>query len=206
MKKLLFIFLLLIAASPLFAVGIAHAQTTGGCSGGQCTYVPLEPLPGVNQTGLDFAGYISAMFRLFITLGALFAVLMLVLAGISWMTSESPLKLTAARERATAALYGLLLLVVCWLILYTINPNLLRFDLFTTTLNTVAQKNTTPGTTGGPGPTPVGAVGESVTLSGSSPENVKQVSDFQDNCQDRLGGSVKPVDAGGSGTTFFCIK
>ena len=154
MKKLFFIFLFLLAASPLFATGLAHAQTTGGCSGGTCTYVPLEPLPGVNQTGLSFAGYISGMFRLFITLGALFAVLMLVLAGISWMTSESPLKLKAAQERATAALYGLLLLVACWLILYTINPNLLRFDLFTQTLNTTAQKNTTSGLGESPGSAP----------------------------------------------------
>ena len=216
LKQLFFVFLFLTAAALFFAVGLAHAQTTGGCSGGTCTYVPLEPLPGVNQTGLNFSTYVSGMFRLFITLGALFAVLMLVLAGISWMTSESPLKLKAAQERATAALYGLLLLVACWLILYTINPNLLRFDLFTQTLNTAAQKNTAPNSTGGTpsgntiyaAPRPNGAVGDSLLImSPSSPEKLQQIKDFYNTCTNSLGGSdVQNVDAGSGATSFFCIR
>ena len=216
LKQLFFVFLFLTAAALFFAVGLAHAQTTGGCSGGTCTYVPLEPLPGVNQTGLNFSTYVSGMFRLFITLGALFAVLMLVLAGISWMTSESPLKLKAAQERATAALYGLLLLVACWLILYTINPNLLRFDLFTSTLNTAAQKNTAPNSTGGTpsgntiyaAPRPNGAVGDSLLImSPSSPEKLQQIKDFYNTCTNSLGGSdVQNVDAGSGATSFFCIR
>jgi len=144
MKKLFFIFLFLLAASPFFVVDIAHAQTAGGCQNGVCTYVPLEPLPGVNQTGLNFSTYVSGMFRLFISLGALFAVLMMVLAGISYMTSSSPLDLSKARGRATKALYGLLLLVACWLILYTINPNLLRFDLFEKGVPAVANSSAQP--------------------------------------------------------------
>ena len=216
LKQLIFVFLFLTAAVLFFAVGLAHAQTTGGCSGGTCTYVPLEPLPGVNQTGLGFADYISGMFRLFITLGALFAVLMIVLAGISYMTSSSPLKLKAAQERATAALYGLLLLVACWLILYTINPNLLRFDLFTSTLNTAAQKNTAPNSTGGTpsgntiyaAPRPNGAVGDSLLImSPSSPEKLQQIKDFYNTCTNSLGGSdVQNVDAGSGATSFFCIR
>jgi len=216
LKQLIFVFLFLTAAVLFFAVGLAHAQTTGGCSGGTCTYVPLEPLPGVNQTGLGFADYISGMFRLFITLGALFAVLMIVLAGISYMTSSSPLDLSKAKDRMWAALYGLLLLVACWLILYTINPNLLRFDLFTQTLNTTAQKNTAPasGATGGPSPTvyaaptPAGAVGSGLLImSPSSPEKLQQIKDFYNNCTNSLGGSdVQNVDAGSGATNFFCIR
>jgi len=216
MKKIFFIFLFLLAASPFFVVDIAHAQTAGGCQNGVCTYVPLEPLPGVNQTGLNFSTYVSGMFRLFITLGALFAVLMIVLAGISYMTSSSPLDLSKAKDRMWAALYGLLLLVACWLILYTINPNLLRFDLFTQTLNTTAQKNTAPasGGTGGSGstvyaaPTPAGAVSPGLLImSPSSPEKLQQIKDFYNNCTNSLGGSdVQNVDAGSGATNFFCIR
>ncbi len=119
---------------------------SGGCQNGVCTYVPLEPLPGVNQNGINFASFVSGMFRLFITLGALFAVLMLVIAGIGYMISDTPVNIQAAKDRAKAALYGLLLLTACWLILYTINPNLLRFDLFNRDVPAVANSGA-PGTT-----------------------------------------------------------
>lgn len=125
------------------------AGTTGGCKGGTCTYVPLEPLPGVNQSGVNFSAFVSGVFRLFITLGGLFAVLMLVIAGITYMVASSPGQISSAKERATSALYGLLLLTGCWLILYTINPNLLRFNLFDKELDTYAQRNTSPGVPAG---------------------------------------------------------
>lgn len=125
------------------------ASATGGCKGGTCTYVPLEPLPGVTQTGVDFSAFVSGMFRLLITLGGLFAVLMLVIAGITYMVASSPGQISSAKDRAKAALYGLLLLTGCWLILYTINPNLLRFDLFDRQLDTYAQRNTSPGVPAG---------------------------------------------------------
>ena len=155
-KKLLLTLLFLLAASPFFVVDIAHAQTAGGCQNGVCTYVPLEPLPcpsGMSasecqkvQSGApgSFPQYVSFMFRLFISLGALFAVLMMVLAGISYMTSSSPLDLSKAKDRMWKALYGLLLLVACWLILYTINPNLLRFALFTQGVPPVANSGAQP--------------------------------------------------------------
>jgi hypothetical protein len=158
-KKLVFISLLLVAAGPFFAATLAHADTAtaGGCTAGVCTYVPLEPLPCAPdisaqdcqkaQSGtVNFSQYVSFMFRLLITLGALFAVLMLVIAGIGYMISDSVPSIDAAKQRARAALYGLLLLTACWLILYTINPNLLRFDLFATDVPAVANSGA-PGTT-----------------------------------------------------------
>lgn len=142
------------------------AAPVGGCNAGKCTYVPLEPLPGVNSTGLNFANYVSGMFRLLISLGALFAVLMLVIGGINYMIADAGVKIEASKERMKAALYGLLLLVACWLILYTINPNLLRFDLFQQTVNTVAQKNTDPGA-GAP------AVNKNITITPTAEMNAQ---------------------------------
>jgi hypothetical protein len=148
-KNLLISMLVLLCFAPQIAFAqtqiTVNAQPTGGCKGGTCTYVPLEPLPGVNQTGINFSAFVSGIFRLFITLGGLFAVLMLVIAGITYMVASSPGQISSAKERATSALYGLLLLTACWLILYTINPNLLRFDLFDKEIDRYAQKNTSPG-------------------------------------------------------------
>ncbi len=116
-------------------------NTPAFCSGGICSYIPLEPLPGQNingsgpQTGTSsFAALLAAAFKLLVTLGSLFAVVMIVISGISYMLSETPLKMEAAKDRAWAAMKGLLLLGAAWLIIYTINPKLLNFDLFSNDL------------------------------------------------------------------------
>ncbi len=111
----------------LSLAGVASAATAG-----QLTYTPLEPLPGtVNGWGetQQLPALLSALFKLLITFGSLFAVVMLVIAGIGYMVSEAAVDIEKAKQRARAALWGLLLLTGCWLILYTINPDLLKFNL-----------------------------------------------------------------------------
>lgn len=110
----------------------AHAASGLNCAGGTCTYTPLEPLPTGDanaQNGQNFPAFVSGLFRVLITFGGLFAVVMLVVAGIGYMLSESALDIDKAKDRAKAALWGLLLLAGSWLILNTINPELLNFKL-----------------------------------------------------------------------------
>ncbi len=180
---------------------------------GRCDYVPLEPLPcqdpsgNCGQTGTNFPAFVSAIFRALITIGGLFAVVMIVVAGIGYMISESAVDIEKAKHRAQAALWGLLLLAGSWLILNTINPKLLEFNL-----NALEELRTMlPGNNSGPAiyaaPTPVGATGPSLTIpGGSTPEKLQQIENFWKNCQDNLSGSVKSVDAGSGATSFFCIK
>ena len=108
------------------------ASIASAAAAGQLSYTPLEPFDAWHaQAGAysDFAFYLNTIFKLLITLGALFAVVMLVVAGIGYMVSEAAVDIEKAKQRAKAALWGLLLLTGCWLILYTINPNLLNFNL-----------------------------------------------------------------------------
>ena len=122
MKKTFLLIILFVSLA-----GVASAATTG-----QLTYTPLEPLPGtVNGWGetQQLPALLSALFKLLITLGSLFAVVMLVVAGIGYMVSEAAVDIEKAKQRAQAALWGLLLLAGSWLILYTINPELLNFKL-----------------------------------------------------------------------------
>ena len=127
------------------SASIASAAATG-----QLTYTPLEPFSAFDaQAGAygNFAYYLNTIFKLLITLGSLFAVVMLVIAGIGYMVSEAAVDIEKAKQRARAALWGLLLLTGCWLILYTINPNLLNFNLTipgsTSSVSTQLQKNIT---------------------------------------------------------------
>lgn len=109
--------------------GVGVQDVLPFCSGGTCAYTPLEPL-SVWETSYSGAGaYLQRAFTLIISLGALFAVVMLVVAGIGYMFSESFIDIDKAKERAKAALWGLLLLGSSYLILYVINPQLLNFDL-----------------------------------------------------------------------------
>lgn len=114
---------------------------------GKITYVPLEPLPCPNgacdQSGTNFPSFVSTIFKVLIGFGGLFAVVMIVIAGIGYMLSESALDTSKAKSRAQAALWGLLLLAGSWLILNTINPKLLEFNL-----SSIGKLNTSSGTTG----------------------------------------------------------
>ncbi len=127
MKKVVFVFAIF-----LLSASLATAQTQAK----PLTYVPLEPLPCPKdvpkcESGqVQFNQLLAAFFRIMITFGGMFAVVMLVIAGIGYMLSESPLKTSQAKERAQAALWGLLLLAGSWLILSAINPQLLTFKLF----------------------------------------------------------------------------
>ena len=115
MKKLGFILLLL-----LLSANVAMAQTF--CQGGQCTYVPLEPLPCPadtpncqGSTVNDVPALLTAAFKLLITLGSLFAIVMIVIAGIAYMLSESAPEIDKAKKRMWAAIYGLLLLTLAYM-------------------------------------------------------------------------------------------
>ncbi len=94
------------------------------------SYTPLEPLPGgfdKLQTG-DLAPYIRSGFKLAILLGGLLAVVMLILGGISYMVSAvSPDAKSKAKKRIVGALWGLLILLGSYILLNTINPQLVNF-------------------------------------------------------------------------------
>jgi hypothetical protein len=94
--------------------------------------VLLEPIPGVaGKTGskFDFPAFMRGLFSALLAIGAILAVFMLVYGGISYMMSDVVGNKAKAKERMRDAVLGLLLLIGSVLILRTINPNLLNFDL-----------------------------------------------------------------------------
>lgn len=104
------------------------SQGSGG-SASNLSYIPLEPLPGVNQTGeANFVDLVQGFFRILITVGAFAAVVVLVIGGIAFMSSEQPGRRAVAKERIRAGLIGIGILAAAYLILVTINPQLVMFD------------------------------------------------------------------------------
>lgn len=115
MNYLFFITLLLFAPLSAFA---------------QNGYQLLEPLPGLSQAGgVSFAQLLSVFFTLALSLSAAFAVVMITIGGVQYMLSDVPGTKSAGRERIRNAVYGLILVFGAWVIINTINPNLLLFNL-----------------------------------------------------------------------------
>jgi hypothetical protein len=100
---------------------------------GALGYTPLEPIPGIttNAAGgqLDFPGMLGNIYKIAIIIGALFSVLMLTISGIRYMLSDIVTDKERAKQRIKACIYGLVLIAASWLILNTINPQLVMFTL-----------------------------------------------------------------------------
>ncbi|GMQ95341.1 MAG: hypothetical protein BMS9Abin13_454 [Patescibacteria group bacterium] len=110
-----------VGAPLILAVGATQAFAQG--------YVPLAPLPGV-KAGTGLGEYIQTLFQIGIGIAGVLAVLMLVVAGIEYIGGAgNPAAKSDAKERIRNALFGLILALSSWLILNTLNPDLLKTGL-----------------------------------------------------------------------------
>jgi type IV secretory pathway VirB2 component (pilin) len=97
-------------------------------------YHYLAPLQQ-NQPDFDYTqannigAYLNLLIKLFIGLCAVLAVVMIVIGGIEYMTSELLSGKEHGRERLTGAVLGLLVALGAYALLYTINPDILKTDI-----------------------------------------------------------------------------
>lgn len=89
-------------------------------------FVPLVKIPGLaTGSGTTLVEYVNAIFGLVIAIAAMLAVLRIVTGGFKYMTSEAIGEKGDARQTIQGAAFGLILLLGSWLILFTVNPNIL---------------------------------------------------------------------------------
>jgi hypothetical protein len=117
---------------------VAHAQG----------YAPLAPLPGTVATNgsktaaADLGSYLSGMLKLLIALGGALAILMAIIGGTQYVAAGiSPDAKSSAKARIANAFIGLALILSSYLILNSINPKLVAFDL---SLKTVSNPKKAP--------------------------------------------------------------
>lgn len=136
--KYLFYILILIALTGVFnEKNVAQATTTAD------PYVLLAPLPCEAGTpGCDPATktlksfdpttglgtYLNLMIKIFIGLCAVLSVVMIVMGGVEYMTSELAHTKESGKEKIEHAILGLIIALGAWALLYTINPDLLKSD------------------------------------------------------------------------------
>lgn len=124
MKKI-FIFLVLLTLSFQAAACLPHAANAGTIE-----YTPLAPLPGTtNGNTTSFTTYVPGMYKFLIGFAGIVAVAMIVWGGTQYMLTDIVTSKTAAKERIYNAIWGLVLIAASFLILQTINPNLVNFNL-----------------------------------------------------------------------------
>ena len=138
MKKILIssIFALVLFFSFSFSVSLVHAQCTTNADNGTTKYCLLAPIPGLTSStdgSIDvttgFGDYVNRMVRVFIGLLGVLAVIMIVFGGIQYMLSSSGGEKNAGKERMTNAIFGLVLALSSYMILNTINPNLVKLKI-----------------------------------------------------------------------------
>ncbi len=123
------------------------AFTNTKCDEGKGDYCLLAPLPDPTAEGgiryktntacLDetdpdcfrLGNYINLMLKVIIGIAGVLAVVMIVIGGIQYMSTDAFSGKEEGKSRITNALLGLVLLAGSFMILNTINPNLVNFHL-----------------------------------------------------------------------------
>ncbi|MDB5254097.1 MAG: seg [Parcubacteria group bacterium] len=125
MKKL---FLILIVAFLSFSPVI---PVSAECNPGADGYCLLAPIPIVSDASgkASIVSYIPGMYKLLIGLAGVLAVLKLIFAGIKYMSTDAFSGKESSKDDIQNALIGLLMAFSAWIILYTVNPKLVEFNL-----------------------------------------------------------------------------
>ncbi len=105
-------------------------------------YTVLAPLPNTADCSTDdtgkqicktnFSKYLPSMFNLIIGVAAGLAFIMITIGGITYATSDALQGKSDGRRYVTNAIYGLILVIGAYTILWTINPQILDFSLVVT--------------------------------------------------------------------------
>lgn len=94
-------------------------------------YELLAPLPKIGKTfwiERGLGNYINRVFMLAIGIAGVLAVIMIVIGGIQYMTTDIVFTKEEARKRIGGAIWGLLLALGTFMILNTINPDILNLE------------------------------------------------------------------------------
>jgi hypothetical protein len=96
----------------------------------QAGYKPLEPAivgqtPG---TEVQLKTFIYAAFTQFLIVCAVLAVIMIIYGGFLYITSMGGGAKSEAKKKIWGAIVGLILALISYALLYTINPQLVNYD------------------------------------------------------------------------------
>jgi type IV secretory pathway VirB2 component (pilin) len=153
----------------LLIIPLFFARTASAACASPDQYELLVPIGSLSGC-VDLGTYVKGMFETIIGIAGILAVVMIVICGIKLMTAGSAGGKSEAKDCITNALFGVLLAVGSWLILNTINPQLLaaKPSAIGVPVAPLAPSTPTPATPSGttiwqPGPSCPAVAGSIVT-------------------------------------------
>lgn len=175
-------------AAILFFAGIFLNTSAVAASTPSYSYTPMEAIPGYGKP-TDFPGYVSALYKFGLWTIGISAMLMIVIGGYMYLTSAGNASQTGkAKGVIMDALAGLFLALLAWLLLYTINPDLVNLP----GAPAASQSPGTPGAGGVPG-TPTGPGGTTKGYAAACPDSSSTTAiDYSKAAQDA---NIKPNSA-----------
>lgn len=113
----------------------ASCNSTGNTTDNGRCYVKSQPTKltfaiGNKQTVLDLGDYIAAVYTYAVSVAGIFAIIMMMIGGFQWMTArDNPQIAQDAKERISNALIGLAITLFAFLVLNTVNPDIVLLRL-----------------------------------------------------------------------------
>ncbi len=147
----------IVALSSLILVASFYGISASAQTSQETSYKLLAPLPCVgNDCGqlaeeTVLSKYLPGIFKLAVGLSAAFAVLMIVVGGFQYMSTDAFQGKKEGLERVQNAVKGLILVIGAGLILSEINPELLKLNLNLSPVSISAPTGGSGGSLGGTG-------------------------------------------------------
>mgnify|MGYP001576646648 CR=1 FL=1 len=109
-----------------------NGEYKGSTDGDKFTYTLLQELPKEGKPlkeNVTLKEYLTWAFRFALALAGFLAVMMIVIGGVEYIISgANESSRSDAKKRINSAISGLVLALVSYLVLYTINPSLVDFE------------------------------------------------------------------------------
>ena len=125
MTKVLFWLSVVLTLSAVFSFGVALADETASISDGGASFsAPFAPTIPTQGLPTDLGQLIQQIFTWSLSVLGIAVFVMIFYAGFLWLTAAgNTAKVTEAKSRITNAVFGAIILLSAYLILYTINPD-----------------------------------------------------------------------------------
>ncbi len=107
-----------------FFLSISGAQIAFGAP-----YTPLVNLPGVASTGQGLGAYFNQLYMATVAIGAILAFIKIAFAGAKYSMSGVVTDKETAKNDIKGALFGLAILLIPFIVLNTIYPNLTSLNI-----------------------------------------------------------------------------
>lgn len=123
-KKNAYLLAFIIAA--ILTVGFFHFTQAANT-----TYTPMEKIPGTSfSSATTFKQYVEAIYKFGIWTIGIAAMMMIMIGGFMYMTSAgNNASMGKAKGIITDAIIGLIMAMTAYLLLYTINPDLVKVNI-----------------------------------------------------------------------------